>query len=117
MSVCFVPTSSAGIRSTTITSSSRTNYSEPITLTFADGTFSGWAGCRDYEGEIIIDGDQVFVTTLGMVGDLCSDQSDQRREADYIEVVSEFSYFAIIDGQLVMTTRQGIEVVFAPVGG
>lgn len=84
-----------------------------ITMRFLDpGTVNGFGGCRGYEAEYIQTDEGIRFTSISMNEEVCSDEALLLQEQDFTDYLSNAEHLEMVDGLLVLTTQQGVEVVF-----
>jgi heat shock protein HslJ/outer membrane protein assembly factor BamB len=87
-----------------------------ITIAFAAGEISGYAGCRDYAGTYEASGDDIRFTSIGMKGltDL-KPEALLKQEAEYTTNLSLATNYRLIEGGLEIFTAPGGVLIYAPV--
>lgn len=87
-----------------------------ITLHFDDAqTVSGFAGCRDYEGEFVVENNTFFVPSLGMTDVTCDAPEEVlRQEGDFTTALTETRRYVLEENRLTLLTNPGQELVFEP---
>jgi heat shock protein HslJ len=79
-----------------------------------DGTLTGFAGCRKFEGAYTVERGVIFVTTLTMLGDPCDDALTAT-EGNFTTALSENAGWGIGgDGQMQWVTKPGDTLTFTP---
>jgi heat shock protein HslJ len=89
-----------------------------ITLTFANGTASGFAGCNSYGGPVNAPGDGTFtMTEIEMTAAECAGpEGVMAQEAAFVEMLAQITSYRLQDDQLEMANAAGeITLIFTRV--
>lgn len=87
-----------------------------FTLSFQDGTASGYAGCRNFEATYQAEGDDLRVTSLSMTATTASCTPQQwEQEGRYTTALSETRNYRLGENQLDLLTAGGEVVRFTHV--
>ncbi|MCB2178623.1 META domain-containing protein [bacterium] len=88
-----------------------------ITLQFVqNGEVNGFAGCRHFQATYLQTYEGIRFTSIGMTEEVCNDEALLLQEQDFTDYLSNAEHLEMIDGLLILSTRQGGEVVFEQVG-
>lgn len=88
-----------------------------ISMRFLDpGTVNGFGGCRGYEAEYTQTDEGIRFTSIAMNEEPCDDEALLLQEQDFTDYLSYAEHLEMVDGLLILSTQQGGEVVFEPVG-
>lgn len=85
-----------------------------ITLHFDFGyVISGHAGCQDYVGTYLLEGEGIRVGSLGVKGAPCVEQEQlYRQQGRFTDMLTWVNAFRISEGRLEVFTLRGEELVF-----
>jgi heat shock protein HslJ len=84
-----------------------------ISISFSGGEMQGHAGCRDFHGRYEAAGDQIRVTFIEMLGEVCGDEALLLQEARFTDVLELSTHYQVVQGQLTLFTATGEEALFA----
>lgn len=76
-----------------------------------DGGLSGYSGCRAFNGDYQVRGEQFQISGLEAGGEPCIDPAQEELERRYLEALSQVERFWLGE-DLVLTTNQDIELDF-----
>lgn len=83
-----------------------------ITLAFSVGEMLGFAGCRDYKGEYVAEGDEIRFPMTMMLGELCEDEALLIQEGKFTTALELSIHYQIVDDKLTLFLATGETVVF-----
>ena len=84
-----------------------------VVITFAPGTITGFAGCRDFTSTYTAKGDEIRVTSTTMASTECpQDDAGIIAEGDFTTHLSEAENYRITADGLEITTAPGHKLVF-----
>jgi heat shock protein HslJ len=87
----------------------------PVTLIFSeDGSAGGSAGCNTYGASYTLEGDALTFSQAFSTMMACMQEGVMEQETGFLGALSMVTGYTLADGQLTLTTGDGMELVFAP---
>lgn len=76
----------------------------PVTVSFDDGTATGFGGCNEYFGEYQLDGNSLTFGDLGSTQAICDDElGTSNQELAYLSLLGSVDGYRVDDGQLILS--------------
>ncbi|MEJ2757169.1 MAG: META domain-containing protein [Anaerolineales bacterium] len=91
-------------------------HSEIIMRFLDPGMVNGFGGCRGYEAEYAQTDGGIRFIAIAMNEEVCNDEALLLQEQDFTDYLSNAKHLEMVDGLLVLSTQQGVEVVVERVG-
>lgn len=86
-----------------------------ITAGFMGGQWSGSTGCNNYASDYTINGDQITQQNFLVTEMACSQPAGvMAQETAFLDALNQVERFHLSPGQLLLTTRQGDQLLFVP---
>jgi len=85
-----------------------------ITLTFDnEGSLFGSSGCNSYSATYTVEGDRISIGPIISTLMMCTNAATAEQERAYIGALQNAVTWTVVDGQLLLMTRDGVELNFA----
>ena len=84
------------------------------TLSFEDGGVKGNSGCNSFGGEYKMRGSSIELSQMFSTMMACVENDRMEQETLYMQMLSDVDQYALTNGQLILTTKNGQTLVFVP---